>query len=125
MEAAPKRLSDPPSRFDQYPPRIRALQETAEALAPWISASLSDLPKGHSGTYEKDAEEFLRAVWEAQHAPKHPVPRWLTWFLGLVLISYIVSLALIGQQERREGFQKGFDTGWDAKACFRADGIRT
>ena len=41
---------------------IDTLIKTAQKIAPWVSASLSELPEGHTGEYEKDAEAFLAAI---------------------------------------------------------------
>lgn len=55
-----------PNEVEERPITAADIIEKALKLAPWISASLSDLKPGHTGEYQKDAEEFLEAVewWE-------------------------------------------------------------
>lgn len=38
------------------------LKECSLALGSWVSASLSELRKGHDGSYERAAEDFLEAL---------------------------------------------------------------
>lgn len=46
----------------RMPIQVLDLIVAADKLAPWVSASLSELKPGHTGEYEQDAETFLAAV---------------------------------------------------------------
>lgn len=48
--------------------RVLEVARWAKEIAPWVSASLSQLQAGHGGEYEKVAEAFLAAVVALEQA---------------------------------------------------------
>lgn len=50
------------SKLPGIPIQVLNLVVAADKIAPWVSASLSELQAGHTGEYERDAEAFLASI---------------------------------------------------------------